>query len=208
MKVWSDSFETGGEIPARLAFGKPHPDQHVELSDNRSPHLAWSGVPDGTRSLVIVCTDPDAPSVGDDVNREGVTVSRDLPRASFHHWGLVDLPADAPPLAEGEFSEGVTPGGKDAASAPRGARQAVNDYTQWFAGDDAMAGSYYGYDGPCPPWNDELVHRYRFTLYALDVDRCGVDGMFTVPDVLTSIEGHVLGEASIEGTYAIYPDAA
>jgi hypothetical protein len=42
----------------------------------------------------------------------------------------------------------------------------------------------------------------------VDVDRCGVDGMFTVPDVLTSIEGHVLGEASIQGTYAIYPDAA
>lgn len=208
MKLWSDSFEAEGEIPARLAFGKPHPEQHVELSDNRSPHLAWSGVPDGTRSLVIVCTDPDAPSVGDDVNREGVTVARELPRASFHHWGLVDLPADALPLTEGEFSEGVTPGGKDVASAPRGARQAANDYTQWFAGDDAMAGSYFGYDGPCPPWNDERVHRYRFTLYALDVDRCGVDGEFTVPDILAAIAGHALGEASIQGTYAIYPDAA
>ena len=32
-----------------------------------------------------------------------------------------------------------------------------------------MFGDYYGYDGPCPPWNDELVHRYVFTLYALDV---------------------------------------
>ena len=34
-----------------------------------------------------------------------------------------------------------------------------------------MFGDYYGYDGPCPPWNDELVHRYVFTLYALDVPR-------------------------------------
>jgi phosphatidylethanolamine-binding protein (PEBP) family uncharacterized protein len=121
---------------------------------------------------------------------------------------LVDLAADTGPLAEGEFSEGVTQGGKDSASAPRGTRQAVNDYTQWFAGDDTMGGSYFGYDGPGPPWNDERIHRYRFALYALDVERLDVDGEFTVPDVLAAIEGHALGEASIEGTYAIYPDAA
>jgi phosphatidylethanolamine-binding protein (PEBP) family uncharacterized protein len=39
----------------------------------------------------------------------------------------------------------------------------------WFAGDNDMRGDYYGYDGPCPPWNDEIVHRYVFTLFALDV---------------------------------------
>ena len=52
---------------------------------------------------------------------------------------------------------------------PRGARQGINDYTGWFAGDKDMAGNYFGYDGPCPPWNDEIPHRYVFTLYALDV---------------------------------------
>ncbi len=132
---------------------------------------------------------------------------RELRRADFHHWALVDLAPDGSPLEEGEFSEGVTAGGKDAAVGPRNTRQGVNGYTQWFAGDDAMAGTYFGYDGPCPPWNDERVHRYRFTLYALDVARCPVEGEFTAQDVLAAVEGHVLGEASIVGTYAIYPGA-
>ena len=33
-----------------------------------------------------------------------------------------------------------------------------------------MSGDYFGYDGPCPPWNDSIVHHYVFTVYALDVD--------------------------------------
>jgi hypothetical protein len=70
-----------------------------------------------------------------------------------------------------------------------------------------MAGEYFGYDGPCPPWNDEIVHRYHFTVYALDLDRCPVEGTFTGPDVLKAVEGHVLGEGSMVGTYAIYPKA-
>ena len=207
MKLWSDSFEDGGAMPAQLAFGRPHPEDHVELSDNRSPQLAWSDLPAGTRSLALVCHDPDAPTVPDDVNREGVTVPRDLPRADFYHWALVDLPPDASPLEEGEFSQEVTPGGKSAAQGPRGTRQGANGYTQWFAGDAQMAGTYIGYDGPCPPWNDERVHHYHFTLYALDVERCSVEGEFTAEDVLAAISGHVLGEASIVGTYAIYAGA-
>ena len=70
-----------------------------------------------------------------------------------------------------------------------------------------MAGTYLGYDGPCPPWNDERVHHYHFTLYALDVERCDVTGEFTAEDVLAAISGHVLGQASIVGSYAIYADA-
>jgi phosphatidylethanolamine-binding protein (PEBP) family uncharacterized protein len=42
-----------------------------------------------------------------------------------------------------------------------------------------MAGEYYGYDGPCPPWNDERVHTYVFTLYALDIPRLPLEGRFT-----------------------------
>ena len=207
MKLWSDSFENAGTMPARLAFGKPHPEDHVELSDNRSPHLAWSDLPAGTRSLALVCHDPDAPTVPDDVNREGVTVPRELPRADFYHWALVDLPPDASPLAEGEFSEGVTPGGKSTANGPSGTRQGSNGYTQWFAGDADMTGTYLGYDGPCPPWNDERIHHYHFTLYALDVERCDVAGDVTAEDVLAATSGHVLGQASIVGTYAIYAGA-
>lgn len=205
MKLWSDSFEDGEVIPAEFAMGKHDADSHATFAGNKNPHLAWSDLPDGTRSLALICVDPDAPTKPDNVNKEGVTVPLDLPRANFYHWVLVDLPADAGPVAVGEFSEGVTAKGKGP-DAPRG-RPGLNNYTQWFDGDADMGGDYFGYDGPFPPWNDELRHRYEFTVYALDVDKLGVEGKFDAAAALAAMEGHILGKASITGTYAIYPDA-
>jgi hypothetical protein len=66
-----------------------------------------------------------------------------------------------------------------------------------------MGGQYFGYDGPCPPWNDELLHHYHFELYATDVDRCPVDGAFTARDVRAALGGHVLAEARLTGTYSL-----
>ena len=68
-----------------------------------------------------------------------------------------------------------------------------------------MAGDYFGYDGPCPPWNDSIVHHYVFTLYALDVDRCAVQGRFGAPEVLKSVQGRVLGIAKLTGRYSLNP---
>jgi Raf kinase inhibitor-like YbhB/YbcL family protein len=99
----------------------------------------------------------------------------------------------------------VTPRGKPGPNAPGGGRHGVNDYTDWFAGDAQMAGDYYGYDGPCPPWNDEIVHRYVFTLYALDVDRLQVPTKFTGSDARNAMRGHVIAEASFTGRYALNP---
>ena len=66
-----------------------------------------------------------------------------------------------------------------------------------------MAGSYGGYDGPAPPWNDELVHEYCFTVYALDVATLGLSGEFTAADALAAMEGHILDQASWVGTYTL-----
>ena len=204
MKIWSDTFADGERIPARCALGRFNPSTHVELSDNKNPHLAWSDLPGGTKSLVLLCVDPDAPTKRDDVNVEGRTVPADLPRAEFVHWVLVDIPPGAGPFAEGAFSDKVVPHGKPATAAPTGMRHGLNDYTGWFKGEASMEGSWHGYDGPCPPWNDAIPHRYRFTLYALDVPRLAVDKpSFGIADVRKAMEGHVLGEASIVGTYAI-----
>lgn len=207
MKLWSDNFADGDPIPVENAFGKHDPAQHVELSDNRNPHLAWSDAPAGTRSFVLVCHDRDVPSKADDVNKEGRTVPADLPRVDFYHWVLVDIPATKQSIADGELSSGITPRGKPGPEAPGGMRQGVNNYTEWFAGDADMKGSYHGYDGPCPPWNDSIVHHYTFTLYALDVARCPAEGELRGPDVREAIRSHVLAEASLMGTYAINPRA-
>ena len=99
----------------------------------------------------------------------------------------------------------MAPGGKQVQIGPYGTRQGLNDYTGWFAGDEEMAGKYYGYDGPAPPWNDSIIHHYVFTLYALDVDRTDVDGDFTGPEVREAVEGHVLSETSVMGTYTLNP---
>ena len=206
MKVTTTAFADGGAIPAEFALGKPDARSHVALSANRNPDLAWSGAPQGTRSYAIVCVDPDVPSRGDDVNKEGRTVPASLPRVDFHHWVLVDLPFSIVAIARGEFSNGVTAHGKPGPEAKHGARQGVNDYTGWFAGDPSMAGDYYGYDGPCPPWNDAIVHRYRFTVYALGVPKLTLDGRFDAAQALRAMEGHVLAQAFVTGRYTLNPD--
>lgn len=206
MKLTSRSFGNNQRIPAEFAFCAPDPKSHVVLSNNRNPELSWSDLPAGTKSLVLVCHDYDVPSKPDDVNQEGRSIPASLPRIDFYHWVLVDLDPASAAIGAGEFSDGVTARGKPGPDGPRGTRQGVNDYTMWFAGDKDMAGNYFGYDGPCPPWNDSIIHHYVFTLYALDVAKCPVQGIFRGGDVLAAIKGHVLGQAQLTGTYSLNPD--
>jgi len=203
MKLTSTSFADGQRIPGEYSFCTPDPAHHVCLGKNLNPQLAWSDLPPGTRSLALICHDPDVPSKGDDVNQEGRTIPASLPRVDFFHWVLIDLPASLNGISEGEFSQVVTPRGKPGPQAAHGSRQGINNYTDWFAGDNDMRGDYYGYDGPCPPWNDEIVHHYVFTLYALDVEKLPLDGRFGGPEVRAAMQGHILAEASLTGTYTL-----
>ncbi|HET8598017.1 MAG TPA: YbhB/YbcL family Raf kinase inhibitor-like protein [Castellaniella sp.] len=205
MKLHSESFPDQGVIPERNAFGRIDPQTHVALAGNCNPHLAWSEVPDGVRSFAVLCVDPDVPSRPDDVNQPGREVPADLPRVDFHHWVLVDVAPEVRSLAEGSYSSGITPRGKAGPLALDGTRQGLNDYTGWFSADRDMNGDYFGYDGPCPPWNDALVHRYVFTVYALDVAELDVSGRFTGAQAVAAMQGHVLAKASITGTYTLNP---
>ncbi len=206
MKLSSNSIVDDQPIPSTYAFCALDPEDHVALAANRNPHLTWSDLPAGTASLVLICHDPDVPSRADDVNQEGREVPADLPRVDFTHWVLVDLKSARNGIAEGELSSEVTAGGKAGPEATGGARQGINSYTDWFSGDADMGGDYYGYDGPCPPWNDSIIHHYCFTLYALDIPRCPVEGRFGREEILAAIDGHVLGQASITGTYSLNPN--
>lgn len=205
MQITSPDFSHQSSIPETFALGVPDPRTHIRLSTNRNPALKWSSVPAGTRSLALFCVDSDVPTRGDDVNQEGRTVPASLPRTNFYHWVMVDVPPTVNAIAAGSCSDGVTPRGKRQPPGPTGSRQGLNDFTGWFASDKDMSGQYFGYDGPCPPWNDELLHHYHFILCATDLARCPVEGAFTGPQVEAAIKGHVLSEARLTGTYTLNP---
>jgi len=206
MKLTSNSMADGQPINGKYAFGVPAQEGHVSLSSNLNPHLAWSDLPAGTKSLVLICHDPDVPSKGDDVNQEGKTVPSDLPRVDFVHWVLIDIDPSRDEIKEGDYSSEVTAKGKAGPSAPHATRQGINNYTDWFAGDADMGGDYYGYDGPCPPWNDSIKHHYVFTLFATDLATLPLEGRFTGQQVRDAIASHTLDSASITVTYSLNPD--
>lgn len=198
MRIHSDSFEHRGAIPAEFAMGAAD-----GFGGNRSPHLAWDDVPDGTQSFALLCIDADAPTDPSLAGKDGVEIPVDHPRGDFVHWAMADVPAGTRELAAGSAGDGVVKGGKASPSGPAGARQGLNDYTGWFAGDADLGGDYLGYDGPYPPPNDLRVHRYFFRVFALDVARLDLPSKFTAGDVLRAMQGHVLAEAAIYGTYSL-----
>lgn len=200
MKIVSESFENGKPIPVEFAMGAPE-----GFGGNRNPHLRWSVVPEGARSFALLCIDTDAPTDGALVADDATPIPITHPRGDFVHWVVVDIPADVREIAAGSCSDGITARGKPAPAGPAGARQGLNDYTGWFAGDADMGGDYLGYDGPYPPGHDALLHRYFFRLFALDVERLELPARFGAGDMFRAMHGHVLAETAIHGTYTLSP---
>jgi Raf kinase inhibitor-like YbhB/YbcL family protein len=204
MKITSHSFQNHAVIPGTFAFAIQDPKTHITLSSNQNPHLTWSDFPKDTQSFALICHDPDVPSQGDNVNQEGKVVPASLARVDFYHWVVVNIPASTHEIAAGSHSHGITAHGKTAQQSPIGT-PGINDYTAWFKGDANMEGHYFGYDGPCPPWNDELLHHYVFTIYALNVPSVSLSGPFTGADALQAIQPFIIDQASITGTYSLNP---
>ena len=101
----------------------------------------------------------------------------DAPSGTFSHWAAFNIPPTARDLAAGagNQSEGMM-------------SQAQNDFGN------------SGYGGACPP-NGHGPHRYRFKLFALDVDRLDVPSGAKVKDVEARAEQHLVARAELTGTY-------
>lgn len=94
------------------------------------------------------------------------------PEMTYVHWVMYDIPATA---------TGIVKGGE----TPAGARDGKNDYKRT------------GWGGPCPPIGR---HRYFFKLYALDT-QLGDLGSPTKDKVVKAMEGHVVAQTELVGTY-------
>ena len=89
-----------------LTDGGQLPDAQVYSKGNVSPHLAWSGAPEGTKSFAITCFDPDAPT-----------------GSGFWHWTVANIPADVNELEAGA-------GARGSGTLPSGAIQGRTDFGQ------------------------------------------------------------------------------
>lgn len=93
LDVSSSAFAAGGAIPVL----------HTCEGDDVSPPLAWSGVPPGTKSLVLIVDDPDAPDPA-------------APKMTWVHWVLYNLPPDSTGLSA------------DVRVLPAGTLEGINDW--------------------------------------------------------------------------------
>lgn len=174
-------------IPAKYALCQPSADGKSKDGENLRPGIQWSGAPAATRSFAVVVKDPDVPADFSDAGKDGKIVQKDAKRQLFYHWALADIPAEVTKIPGDQSSNAPDFGVKASSSLEK----YVADATQ--------------YGGPCPPWNDERIHHYHFTVYALDVDTLKLPMKPTAVQVEKAVEGHVLASGSVTGTYTLNP---
>jgi len=162
LKLVSSAFTEGGAIPKKYTCE----------GEDISPPLAWSGVPQDTKSLVLIVDDPDAPDPR-------------APKMTWVHWVLFNLP---PSYITGGgrltsttgLTEGIT-----IKALPGGTMVGVNDWKR------------AAYGGPCPPIGR---HRYFHKLYALDAVLTGLNQPDKAA-VEAKMLDHILAQATLIGTY-------
>lgn len=116
MRVYSQDLHDGDKMPEKHVFnGMGY------QGDNLSPHLAWEDAPEGTKSFVITCFDPDAPT-----------------GSGWWHWVVANIPADTTSLPQGA--------GSGKAALPAGALQTRTDFGQaGYGGAAPPAGETHHY---------------------------------------------------------------
>lgn len=202
MKLWSASWANGEPIPSRHLAARWDADGRLVAADNLSPPLAWSDLPPGTQSLVLLASDFDAPAPGAAWPPPPREMAAEWPRQDFFLWVVTDLPPEPALLAEGALADAGVAG---RASARPVGRQGRNDHAQPRPPDPGgsagvPAAPPIGYGGPCPPANDALAHHCVFALFALSVPRLALAEPFGGAEVRQAMFEHVLGSATLSGT--------
>jgi Raf kinase inhibitor-like YbhB/YbcL family protein len=108
IKITSTAFAEGSMIPKRYTCD----------GEDVSPPLAWTGVPDGTKSLALICDDPDAPM------------------GTWVHWVLFNIPADIKDLPTSVPPQKVI---------ESGAKHGINDFRKFGYGGPCPPGGTHRY---------------------------------------------------------------
>ena len=183
LTVRIEGFPAGAAIPERFAHCAKNGSGGVKPGGNLNPAIQWENAPFDTQSFALIVVDRDVPADFGPANKSGQSIAADAPRRSFYHWLVVDIP---PAIAR--IEPGETPDGQIGR----------NDF-----GDGAKGAN--GYDGPCPPFNDERLHTYRFMVYALDVTTLNLPDGYTGEQAERALAGHVLAEGEVTGLYTTNP---
>jgi Raf kinase inhibitor-like YbhB/YbcL family protein len=199
LSVKIDGIENGRSIPERFAYCIQDGKGKTKDGQNINPAIEWSGAPEGTKSFAIIMVDRDVPQSFELANQDDKVIPRDFPRQDFYHWVLVDIPATMIGIAEGADSRGITKGGKQLGQRPYGV-VGQNDYVRVL--DE---GPHGGYDGPCPPWNDNRLHNYHFIVYALSVPTLNLSGTFGGKYAEEMMKPHILAKGEVIGTFTNKP---
>jgi Raf kinase inhibitor-like YbhB/YbcL family protein len=179
MIVKVNGIEAGKPIAERFAYCAPDGKGTARPGGNISPAIEWQNVPADTQSFFLMVVDRDVPADFGPANKAGQVIPENAPRQNFYHW----LVADIPPII-------ARVGGNEDVAGQKGR----NSY-----GDGAKGKN--GYDGPCPPWNDERVHTYHFIVYALDVVSLGLNDGFSGAEAEKALAGHILAQGEATGIY-------
>jgi Raf kinase inhibitor-like YbhB/YbcL family protein len=195
LQVTVEGLDPDGRLPRSSAFCVPP--NTDPMSHNISPGVTWSPGPAGTKSYVLIMTDLDGVKDLSFLKNPTVMIPPDAERASYIHWVLIDIPPTIQHIERGAESPYFIPKGLPVGATDHGLRGA-NVYSDFYPKDSPLHGIRGGFDGPCPPRNDPMKHRYVTRVYALDVAHLGLEGNFFGEEVERTMKGHILatGEAS------------
>lgn len=197
LNVKLEGFEDGGPMPERFANCVATGSAKSSPGENISPAISWENGPEGTKSYAIIMVDRDVPASFADANQDDKVIKTEAERQNFYHWMLINIPTNVTSLPEG------------AGKNKNYGRMLINDYLK-FSGlkkNPQNIKKFSGYDGPCPPFNDERVHYYHFKVYALS-DRFVSGDNYTGDDITLKITPYILAYGEVIGSYTLNPALA
>ena len=176
--ISSVNFANYGYIPEQFAMMKIN-NGEITPSSDIFPALILNNIPPKTQSLAISVIDPDAPTDFTNANQAGKYIPATMPRQDFIHLLATNIPPQ-PHITQDDLQI-----------------CGYNGYNDLY--DDK---EYTGYNGPCPPWNDEKPHTYIFTVYCVK-NVINLKTGFSYLEFTNALTGNTIAQASWHGLYTL-----